>query len=153
MINIKVTAEEAKRKSKKEWKKDVKEKIRKEIDKQLNENRSTKLRFCKRRGIDSYLQDVHNETAKEAMKIRLNMVEWIPDNYGRKEGCPLCHEEDSTEHIFECTKIGNNEVSINNLEEGSEMKKIVELFKRTEKERRQTIQEEILVKMALIKTV
>ena len=64
VINIKVTAEEAKRKSKKEWKKDVKEKIRKEIDKQLNENRSTKLRFCKRRGIDTYLQDVHNETAK-----------------------------------------------------------------------------------------
>ena len=73
-----------------------------------------------------------------AMMIRTNMIGWIDDNYGGNGRCPLCGEMDSTEHVFACAEIENEEmVSVKNLEEGERMVEIVELFKCTEQKRRE----------------
>ena len=62
------------------------------------EKREKKMRFLKsNKGIEKYLSSCK---AVEAMKIRLNMVTWIEDNVGAKGVCPLCAEEDTTEHVF-----------------------------------------------------
>ena len=44
------------------------------------------------------------DTAIKIMKVRTNMVT-VSENYGKKEKCPLCEQEnDTTEHLLECEK-------------------------------------------------
>ena len=75
-----------------------------------------------------------------AMKIRLNMVTWISDNVGGDDVCPLCEKAaDTTEHVFECPS-SLKEATITNLEEGKQMKKIVDLIRRNEDMRRTVLQ-------------
>ena len=76
-----------------------------------------------------------------AMKIRLNVIEWIEDNFGREASCPLCGKElDTTEHVFVCEESANlTSVTIKDLEEGERMREIVELFTRNEEKRRELL--------------
>ena len=76
-----------------------------------------------------------------AMKIRLNMIEWIEDNFGCEASCPLCgNEQDTTEHVFDCEGSPNlTNVTIKDLEEGQRMKEIVDLFQRNEAKRREQL--------------
>ena len=92
---------------KSEWKEHVKKKIKEEAEKIEKQKIISikKLRFLsRRRGIDTYLQKLTNKNARMALKIRLNMVQMIDANFGRRTLCVLCNEPDSTEHIFSCTR-------------------------------------------------
>ena len=87
-----------------------------------------KLRFLSIKASDTYLKNLPNEDASLVMKTRLNMVDWFESNYGRNGACPLCGEEDLTEHVFGCSYGGGSGVSIIALETGENMDKIVKLF-------------------------
>ena len=133
------------------WKKKVKEIIKEEVEKKMKEEITTsrKLRFLgRKKGYETYLQDVFNEEAREGMKIRLNMVEWIAGNIGEKSPCPLCTLElDTTEHVFDCESSRNESgLSVRDLEEGRRMKEIVNLFRNNEHERREKLTNNILLK-------
>ena len=93
-----------------------------------------------------------NEDARFAMMIRLNMLEMVGRNYGKNDNCPLCSEhEDNTEHVLECKELPNTEmVTIKDLEDGSNMKSIVNLFRRTEEKRRNTLIDDITLKFNII---
>ena len=124
------------------WKKEVKEKIRTAFEDQATQKKKQgkKLRFLFKKGSDTYLKHLHNDDARLAVTIRLNMVDWIENNYGRRGVCTLCGEEDSTEHVFWCNYGGTGSgASIKDLELGENMVKIVELFKVTESNRREKI--------------
>ena len=83
------------------------------------------------------MKEIHNEDARMAMKIRLNMVEWIDGNMGKETACPLCKQEaDTTEHVFVCEDMGNETVSVGDMEDGEKMMEVVELFRRNEEHRR-----------------
>lgn len=149
-IGIEVTEERAKRMMKSEWKKEVKEKIERIVKKKTEEAKrsSRKMRFIKE-GSGKYLSggEVFGEDAKMAMKIRLNMVTWISDNVGGDDVCPLCEKAaDTTEHVFECPS-SLKEATITNLEEGKQMKKIVDLFRRNEDMRRTVLKDDIRINM------
>ena len=80
-----------------------------------------------------------NEDARFTMMIRLNMLEMVGKNYGKNEKCLLCSEhEDNTEHVLECKELPIM-VTIKDLENGLNMKSIVNLFRRTEEKRRNTL--------------
>ena len=104
------------------------------------------MKFLQRKG-DIYLTELHNDDARLAMMIRLNMISWIEDNFGQESSCPLCNGEiDTTEHVFECSGTVNKAgVTVKNLEDGERMKEIVELFRRTEENRRKWLMNEIHV--------
>ena len=142
-IGIEVNKEAVSGKLKSMWKKEVKGKIRAAFDNQAlkKKEQGKKLRFLSIKGSDTYLKNLHNEDARLAMKIRLNMVDWIESNYGRNGVCPLCGEEDSTEHVFGCNYGGGSGVSIIDLETGENMDKIIELFRVTETNRREKLLE------------
>ena len=136
------------------WKEEVKEKVNMVIKKRMKEKRdvSRKMRFLEKRGSDTYLLDTWNEDARMAMKIRLNMVEWIGDNVGAEVSCQLCGEHDTTEHVFVCRgSVNNTGVTVKDLEEGRRMKEIVELFKRNEQARREHLEGEIRVKFDVLR--
>ena len=60
----------------------------------------TKLRFLGTAvARDTYLMTTHNDEFTYAMKIRLNMMDMVTKNYGGKEMCYLCGEEDSKLNI------------------------------------------------------
>ena len=61
-----------------------------------------KLRQLEKKGSDTYIKESHNNDARLAMKIGLNMVEWIERNCGGVGVCPLCGEKDSMELVFAC---------------------------------------------------
>ena len=142
-IGIEVNEEAVLGKQKSVWKKQVKEKIRVafEAEMTVKKQHGVKLRFLGNRGSDTYLKEVCNENARMAMKIRLNMVDWIQKNFGVEGVCPLCGEEDSTEHVFACDGGLGLGVSVKDLEDGMKMDKIIELFKKTETKRREKLLE------------
>ena len=103
-----------------------------------------KLRFLSKKGVDTYLKNMCNDEARLALMIRLNMVDWIESNYGRCGVCPLCGDEDSTEHVFGCSYGGRESgVNVKDLENGEKMGAIVELFKVTEINRREKLLQNI----------
>ena len=94
------------------------------------------------------MKEVFNETAREAIKIRLNMVDWIAENIGEQRPCPLCQEEmDTTEHVFGCGAMGKNSPTVKDLEEGKRMVEIVELFRGNELKRREQLTENIMLEL------
>ena len=49
-------------------------------------------------------------------------------NIGKDEGCPLCGEADTTEHVFTCEGSNNfGGVTVKDLEDGSRMREIEEI--------------------------
>ena len=63
------------------------------------------------------------------------MVKQIENNIGANGKCPLYDEEDSTEHVFCCEAVENNEgVTVRDLERGEKMKEMVELFEETKEQ-------------------
>ena len=140
MIGIQIAEELVKGKTKSSWKKVVKKRIREAFEREVLEKKkvSKKMRFLMKQGSETYLKEVYNDEARMALKIRLNMVDWIPQNFGKHGDCPLCGEEDSTEHVFICNAtMDGGRPSIKNLEDGEKMKEIVDLFMLTERRRRE----------------
>ena len=150
-ILVKEDLVRGKRKSK--WKKEVKEKIELAVKKEMEEKKkySKKMRFLGRSGSDTYLNEVYNEDARLAMKIRLNMVDWIGGNFGKDEGCPVCGGEDTTEHVFSCGKMAES-VTVKNLEEGKAMADIVHHFRETEKTWKEIFMTRIQINMNNLNT-
>ena len=90
----------------------------------------TKLRFLSKvSATDSYLQYLSNNDAREAIKIRLNMVDAITSNFGIRKNCSLCGNDDSTEHVFECAAMGCHGLSIEDLMQGTNMREVESLRK------------------------
>jgi hypothetical protein len=80
------------------------------------------------------------------------MTSWIEGNFGVNGTCPLCGEEDTTEHVFGCKEVENEmRVSVRDLEDAVNMKKIVELFEETEKRRREHWLENIEIKFDVLR--
>ena len=153
-IGIEVNEKAVLGKQKSVWKKQVKEKIRVafEAEMTVKKQHGVKLRFLGNRGSDTYLKEVHNENARMAMKIRLNMVDWIQKNFGVEGVCPLCGEEDATEHVFACEYGGRGSgVSVKDLEDGIKMDKIIELFKKTETDRREKLLENLEINFDVLR--
>ena len=98
------------------------------------------------------MKEIHNEDARMAMKIRLNMVEWIDGNMGKETACPLCKQEaDTTEHVFVCEDMGNETVSVGDMEDGEKMMEVVNLFKRNEERRRTLLSDELRIKFDILR--
>ena len=153
-IGIELNEELVKGKLKSEWKEEVKEKINIAIQKIMKEKRegSRKMRFLEKKGSETYLLNTWNEDARMALKIRLNMIEWIGDNVGEEVSCPLCGEHDTTEHVFVCGgSVNETGVTVKDLEEGQRMKEIVELFAKNEQKRRQQLEGEIMVRFDVLR--
>ena len=153
-IGMKIHENVVKGKLKSKWKKEVKRKIRDMFRKGVEEKKKTskKMRFLKRSGSDTYLPEIFNEDARTAIKIRLNMIDWISDNYGKRENCPLCGHEDNTEHVIDCTSVNSGgTVTTTNLEMGVCMKDIVEHFNATEKMRREVMIDNVLVNFDVLR--
>lgn len=152
-IGIEVNERAVLGKMKSQWKKQVKKKVRKAFEAELEtkKQQERKLRFLRKKGSETYLKEIHNDDARQAVKIRLNMIEWIERNYGRVGDCPLCGEEDSTEHVF-ASEAGGNEsgVSVKDLENELKMDKIVELFKNTEIVRKEKILENLEINIEML---
>ena len=125
-IGLNVRKEEVLNKAKSVWKGEVKVKIKEAFCVQAEEEKQKKkMRFLKCQGIRTYLNHVYNSQASMAIKIRLNMVQWIGNNGGVKEKCPLCDAEDTTEHVFNCEAVENRQnVNVRDLERGEKMKEI-----------------------------
>ena len=142
-VEIEIELEEWKVKGVKKsvWKAEVKKQVRAAFKRQLNVKLANKkLRFLKVQGVDSYIQEERQIDVRRAMKIRLNMEEYIADNYGKKQDCTLCNNTDNTEHVFICKKLPNhNNVSTDDMEKGEKMEEIVELFEIMEGKRREVI--------------
>ena len=144
-IGMEVGGERAKMTMKSEWKKEAKSKIRKIADEIEEEKIKSmpKMRFLEKRAIDTYLNEVHNEMARKAMKIRLNMTEYIKNNFGMRVNCLLCGEEDATEHVFACQGIQHHApVTTDNLKGGTKMEEIVHLFEEMKGKREAKIRED-----------
>ena len=106
-VGLELSEDAMRRISKEKWKETVKEKINIQFQHEVNQRRTEegKMRFLHTNGINSYLKEVYNEQARIALKIRLNMIEWIGGNYGVTRPCNLCGEEDTTEHVFACKQV------------------------------------------------
>ena len=125
----------------------MKERVQEKVTKDLEEKKKEgkKLRFLRVKGHETYLNDVHNDDARMAIKIRLNMLEWIEGNFGKETKCPLCKQEnDTTEHVFVCEEMEREDWDINvrNLEKGEKMEEIVKLFRKNEEKRKTLLVEE-----------
>ena len=101
------------------------------------------MRFLHVKGVNTYLKNVFNDDARMAIKIRLNMVEWVDDNYGLNDCCNLCGEHNTTEHVFACEIIEDVHVTVKDLEQGEKMEEVVKLFKTAENERRKKLLDDI----------
>ena len=111
---------------------------------------SKKTRFLAKKGNDTYLNEVFNDDARLALKIRLNMVEWVAGNFGEQEKCPVCEVElDTTEHVLRCNA-EETPVTIKDLEDGKSMAEIVRVFRKTEKKRKELLVNKIRIKMELL---
>ena len=100
---------------------------------------------------DTYLNEVFNDDARLALKIRLNMVEWVAGNFGEQERCPVCEVEvDTTEHVLRCGIAEERQVTIKDLEEGKSMAEIVRVFRRTEEKRKELLANKIKINMELL---
>jgi hypothetical protein len=152
-VGIDAKEESVKGKAKSVWKKEVKSQIYKAAEKKMEETKknSKKMRFLQKKGNESYLKEVFNDDARTAMKIRLNMVEWIDGNFGGKDGCPLCEEkEDTTEHVFECRLSPKHTVTVKDLEEGRSMMEVVELFRGNEEARKELFRNNVQMNMEIL---
>ena len=78
-IGVEIAAERVRGISKMKWKKTIKDKIDAKFKEEVKLRRTEegKLRFLDTQAANSYLKDVFNDDARLALKIRLNMVEWI----------------------------------------------------------------------------
>ena len=153
-IGLVVSKEILEGKPKSTWKKEVKEKIEAEFLKKAEEKKQQgkKMRFLRKNGADTYLKEVHNGEAVTALKICLNMISWIEGNFGNKVKCPLCGEDDTTEHVFFCNGMKNEaKVNVCDLENGEKMAEIVKLFDETEKKRREHWLENIVIKFDVLR--
>ena len=133
---------------KSQWKKTVKSKIQEAFKNKCRAKlgNMTKLRFLSKvSATDSYLQYLSNNDAREAIKIRLNMVDAITSNFGIRKNCSLCgNENDNTEHVFECAAMGCHGLSIEDLMQGTNMREVVELFRKMESLRKDVLINEII---------
>ena len=153
-IGIEVNEKEVLGKLKSRWKEQVKRKVREVFDAELENKKreGRKLRFLGTKGSETYLNEIHNDNARLAVKIRLNMVDWIETNYGVAGVCPLCGEEDSTEHVFWCEHGGSESgVTVKDLEDGQKMDKIVDLFKKTETCRKNKLLENVMINFDVLR--
>ena len=146
-IGIILSENQVKGKMKSTWKKEVKDKVYESVEKELKEKKKEgkKLRFLQGKGHETYLKEVHNEDAIMAIKIRLNMIEWIEGNIGKETKCPLCkNSDDTTEHVFACEEMGgdNWNVNVKHLETGEKMMEVVTLFRMNEEKRKTLLVEE-----------
>ena len=87
------------------------EQINKKLNEQIKElaNEKTKLRFCTNTDKKKYLEQLGYTDARMILKLRLNMTE-LKCNYKNHNKdnikCRLCKtHDDTTEHLFTCTKI------------------------------------------------
>ena len=146
-MGIEVNESAVKGKKKSTWKREVKKKIAEAVERDLEAKKGEfkKLRLLKTKGNNTYLLNTFNDEARTAMKIRLNMVEWIDGNIGMDSCCPLCgNGGDTTEHVFACAAVDNpGNVTVLDLENGVKMKEIVELFNRSEAARRNRLRDEL----------
>ena len=118
-----------------------------------------KLRFLKEFGRKKYIEELNGYEVIDALKIKLNMVESIMDNYGKRMECVLCNSEETTEHIITCNNIPSEwkegcEVSILGEEEKENVSKLIELFKKTGDLKKEKIIEEMqeMINEFVIKT-
>ena len=132
---------------KSKWKRTVKTKIQEAFQ---NECRAkignmTKLRFLSKcSATDSYLKYLSNNDVRDALKIRLNMVDAVAENFGIRKNCALCGMNDNTEHVFECSALGDHGLTIENLMAGTNMLEVVELFRKMENLRKDVWIDEII---------
>ena len=130
------------------WKKTVKTKIKKAFEHECNEKigNTTKLRFLKKTSAtDTYLKELSNDDARDAIKIRLNMVDMVTQNFGRRTNCILCGDDnDNTEHVFLCPLLGDHGLTVNDLINGTKMMRVVQLFRRMEQLRRDALIDNII---------
>ena len=111
----------------------------------------TKLRFLDKKASETYLKQLKNEKARLAILIRLNMFEAFTHNFGYKNNCTLCgHENDTTEHAFECPKRNNKEVTVADLKNGTRMNEIVEMCLDMENKRRDILIDDIVTKVSVL---
>ena len=153
-IDMIIDEGKVKGKQKSKWKEEVKSKINEAVAKRMRDKKKTskKMRFLNTSGCNTYLTEVYNDDARLALKIRLNMVDWIQGNFGGKGNCPMCGGEDTTEHVFECNNERLDVVNIKNLEDGKEMMEIVRHFRETEKKRKELVTSEIEIRMNVLQT-
>ena len=98
--------------SKEVLKTSMRKKINVNLDQMIIEQsrEKTKLRFCSDFNRKKYTMtgNLKFHTIKNIMKLKLNMLE-LKCNYkgvGKSETCDLCKtEKDTTEHLFQCTKV------------------------------------------------
>jgi hypothetical protein len=132
------------------WKRIVKIKIKKSFEEKCREKigNMTKLRFLdKCSASETFLKnnEVVNDDAREAIKIRLNMVEAVTQNFGAGTECTLCGDNnDSTEHVFVCKSLGEHDLTLENLICGTRMLEIVKLFRKMEDMKRDYLIESII---------
>ena len=87
--------------TKSSWKKVVKDAVGIAFENQINQEKTRrKLRFIGRAGVDSYITANPNVDIRKALMIRLNMTEFIGDNYGGKTLCALCVRVWTTLNMF-----------------------------------------------------
>ena len=132
------------------WKRTVKIKIRKSFEQKCKEKigNMTKLRFLNKcSASETYLKndELANDDAREAIKIRLNMVDVITQNFGAGTECILCgNSNDSTEHVFVCKSLGDHDLTLENLVHGTRMLDVVKLFRKMEDMKRDILIENII---------
>ena len=146
LIGMEVNSKRAKEKKKSEWKKECKKLIAREVTKKENEHiqKMEKLRFLgTERGRHTYMKETHNDETRRALRIRLNMEPYIKNNFGMKGSCSSCGLNDTTEHILTCDKTKNENVTVDDLKKGQNMKEIVNIFKRAEEMRSQEITDSV----------
>ena len=133
---------------KSKWKKHVKEKVRVafELEFKCKQTEMKKLRFLQSKGMDTYMKYTFNDDARFAMMIRLNVLDIIPGNFGRRLDCELCGNADnSTEHVFLCSNLRHHDLDTNNLCQGDRMREIVELFGEMESKKREALLDSIIL--------
>ena len=129
------------------WKKDVKNKIQEAFkhEFQTKKGNMNKLRFLNNKATDTYLQHLQNYDARMAIIIRLNLLETISHNFGVRKNCLLCGAwNDTTEHVFDCTGMEENDLTVDNLRQGTRMEEVIKLFREMERLRRDVLIESII---------
>ena len=111
----------------------------------------TKLRFLNSPATENYMNYLYNDEARDALKIRLNMVEAVTNNFHAYSSCLLCgHKDDTTEHVFECGALGDHGLSVENLQQGTEMRGVVQLFNKMEMQKRDMLIDNIMTNFNVI---
>jgi hypothetical protein len=152
-VGIEIDRERLKGMRKSTWKGLVKKKIRATFQQQFKAKRKgmAKLRFLDTQATETYLKELSNEEARMALIIRLNMFETFTHNFGNRKNCSLCgHENDTTEHAFECRERNNMEVTIEDLKQGKKMDEIVKMCEDLENQRKDLLIDSIITNFNVI---